>query len=792
MSITGPMVLPPDLLIVPAHEVAEAVRLRCACEDGDFVVTRPRSRTQSRVVNPETAALLDLFRAPRTIVEAVLTLCAAHGADPERTLEQAFATLTPFIRARWLVPADSAEAREIEPTLAPGEVVDGHTVIDCRQLLEDTEVYQVRTPGNEVAALKLMRPGAPASVEGLFAQERRVLAHLDGAPAPRLLASGDVDGQQYLVMSWCAGVAVTQAAAELRQVHGRSGRGRVLALCRALAAAYATLHERGVLHGDVSPRNILVDAAGRVSIVDYGYAHLLRDGHAAAVPRGGVAEFHEPEFAASSRAGGPRLPPSAAGEQYALAALVYWLVTGEPYLRFSGVKQEVLRQIAEDRPLAFAERGVPPWPGLEAVLATALDKDPERRFSSVGAFLSALDVADPLETAITPAAQPGAARDAAREMLARLDADDVAGFALPAGIPRCSVTYGAAGVAYALYAVACMRGDAALLAAADAWAARAVRTVDEPDAFVTDQLDLDEHRVTAASVYYGRAGVHLVQALVAYALGDEVTLTGALRSYLAACRSPCEWHDLTLGRAGILTGCALLLDAMAPTIVHAPADHPVHQVVDLGLSTLHAMSPAGEAFDELTSLGVAHGRAGECYAALLWTELRGEPAPAWVPTTLGRLGEQAEQHGRGIRWPARARVEGGVERASYMESWCHGTPGYVALWTAAFRVMGEERFLKLAEQAAWTAWEAPESLGTLCCGDAGRAYALLTMFRHTGDREWAERAAVLAERAMEVCLRDPRPLSYSLFKGTLGAAVLMEDLARPERAAFPLFDRERR
>ncbi len=791
MSITGPMVLPADLLIIPASDVGEAIRLRCDCQEGDFVVTRPRSRTQSRVVNGETATLLELFRQPKTIVEAVLTLCLARVTDPERTLEQAFATLGPFIQARWLVPADSEEAQQIASTLASGDVVDGYTIGDCRQLLEDTEVYYVHSKDNVPAALKLIRFGAPASVDALFTQEARVLSQVDGVPAPRLLSTGILDGQRFLVLTWCAGVTVTQAAREVRQVHGTGGPGHLLALCRAIVSAYVTLHEKGVIHGDVYPRNILVDAMGQVSIVDYGYAHLINDNHKAAVPRGGVAEFHEPEFAAASLEGRPRPLPSVAGEQYALAALLYSLVTGESYLRFSAVKQEVLRQIVEDRPLAFAEHGLPAWPSLETVLAKALDKNPQQRFFSVRELLLALQAVDAPEIKVTSSTRRSAAREACKDLIARLDAEATPAFRLPAGLPQSSITYGAAGVAYALYALACMRGEAALLAAADAWAVHAVRMADQPGAFVTDQLDLDEHRVGPSSVYYGRAGVHMVQALIAHAMGDEVTFTRALRGYLAACREPCEWRDLTLGRAGVLLGCALLLDAIGPALSRATADHPVRQLVDMGQSTLDAICAAAnhESFNGMKSLGMAHGWAGLCYAALLWSEVRGSVPPAPVRTTLERLLTLAQSHGRGVRWPTDIPGDQGPHRATYMESWCHGTPGYVPLWTAAYRSFGDTRYLQIAEHAAWTTWEAPESLGSLCCGDAGRAYALLNLFRHTGDREWALRAAALAERAVEVCTREPRPLSYSLFKGTLGAAVLMEELHQPDRAAFPLFER---
>jgi serine/threonine-protein kinase len=126
-----------------------------------------------------------------------------------------------------------------------------------------------------------------------------------------------------------------------------------------------------------------------------------------------------------------------------------------------------------------------------------------------------------------------------------------------------------------------------------------------------------------------------------------------------------------------------------------------------------------------------------------------------------------------------------------MESWCHGAPGYVFLWTIAFRVLGESRYLELAERAATTTWDAPDAIGSLCCGDAGRAYALLAHANHGGGACWIDRAVDLAERADRACAADPRA-AHALFKGGLGVALLERDLVDPERAAFPLLERDRR
>ena len=123
-------------------------------------------------------------------------------------------------------------------------------------------------------------------------------------------------------------------------------------------------------------------------------------------------------------------------------------------------------------------------------------------------------------------------------------------------------------------------------------------------------------------------------------------------------------------------------------------------------------------------------------------------------------------------------------------SWCNGAAGQVHLWTLAHRRWNRCGFDDLADRAAWTAYEwAPDATGDLCCGLAGRAYALLCRYKETGERLWLARARALADRAavrppMEVHRRD------SLYHGEVGIAVLAAELQCPEFASMPVFESE--
>jgi serine/threonine-protein kinase len=120
MAITAPLVLPADVIVVPVQELHPQVRDQFECEDGDFAITRPRARTPSRIVDAQAAELLQEFRTPRTIVEAVIRFSQARQTDPEQTLVDAYPLLQGLVRAEMLVPADSKRAGEIVATLEVG------------------------------------------------------------------------------------------------------------------------------------------------------------------------------------------------------------------------------------------------------------------------------------------------------------------------------------------------------------------------------------------------------------------------------------------------------------------------------------------------------------------------------------------------------------------------------------------------------------------------------------------------------------------------------------------------
>ncbi|HYL06308.1 MAG TPA: lanthionine synthetase LanC family protein, partial [Thermoanaerobaculia bacterium] len=368
-------------------------------------------------------------------------------------------------------------------------------------------------------------------------------------------------------------------------------------------------------------------------------------------------------------------------------------------------------------------------------------------------------------------------------------------------------------------------------------------------AFYNPSLDLTAETVGRASLFHTAPGLRCAEALIAKALDDRGGTERAAAGFVAAARLPCPNPDLALGRSGLLLGCSLLLDAVGDVQgggaagVPAPelagtGDHPVSAVSAVSAASAASPGPDLAALGdelmaglwreidglppiaecaELPNLGMAHGWAGYLYATLRWCRAAGRPVPADVGARLEQLAGSAESWGRGARWRwhgqpvAEEHRRGAPAGARWMAGWCNGSAGMVHLWTLAARMTDSIepggaargapgasaahgnacRWERLALAAGWHAWEDADEVPSLCCGLAGRAYALLALHRQGAGEEWLVRARQLADRAAAAARRaQDEPSPHSLYRGPLGIAVLAADLERPEAAAMPLFGAE--
>jgi hypothetical protein len=787
VSATAPFVLPADVTITPAAELSPLLRKQLGATASEFAIGRPHARAVSRLLDRGGAQLLSVFRTPRTIAEAVAAYCDARGGDPREVATRAFPLIVECVEAELLVPGDSELANPIAPSLQPGARIGRARIVRCVRLSTDTEVFELREAAGARHCLKITR--APYAAAAQLSHEATVLRHLGGSVAPKLVREGVTGGRPFFTSEWRDGESPQAVAIRYRYGPELQGRRKLLSLALQISDTYAALHTRGVLHGDVHAGNILVDSRGKVVLLDFGAARRAsRSVGIGAQSRTGVAFLREPEWADAVRAKRPLPPPTLAGEQYAVAALLFHVLTGHHYCEFSLDDATMLEQIANEPVQSFADCGLRPWPELERLLAKALSKDPGRRFGSMRHFANALRAVRIPGAGAAPLVLGEGITRFAKRVIKQLGTDK----ALSGDEPRdrtASVNSGASGIAYAVYCIACARSDPALLALADLWNAKAMGALHERDAFNNDGAGLTESAVGRSSVFHSAVGAHLVSVAIAHGFGDAAARAAAVREFVLAARGGGAPLDVAFGKSGLLIACAMIL-GMSESRDQAAVASLGGRAYRALAKKLGSLSPIPEN-RRLVNLGVAHGWAGMLYATILWCSVTHTAPPVWVSRRLGELAAQGERVGRGMRWPWRDRS--GVSAVA-MPGWCNGSAGLVHLWTLAHASFGDTTYLELAERAGWNTWEDRGRAWDLCCGSAGRAYALLNLHRHTGRRVWLERAHRLAAQAVSDAQRsrgDHRVMyPSSLMRGVSGVAVLVEELARAEDARMPMFELE--
>jgi len=227
-------------------------------------------------------------------------------------------------------------------------------------------------------AVKVITPelAAEPSFRERFREEMRLAASLEHPHVCPVYHAGDLGGELFVVMRFVKG----------EDLGARIGREALApavaaALVTQLASALDHAHARGLSHRDVKPENVLLDEAGNAYLTDFGLAV-----DSGPVDDEGVVAGTLAYFAPERCTGGAAGPGS---DQYALACLAYALLTGvPPFVREHDAA--LLYAHLREHPPSLAERGLS---RLDSVLRRALEKDPDGRYPSCGAFAEELALA---------------------------------------------------------------------------------------------------------------------------------------------------------------------------------------------------------------------------------------------------------------------------------------------------------------------------------------------------------------------------------------------------------------
>ncbi|MCH2107852.1 MAG: serine/threonine protein kinase [Polyangiaceae bacterium] len=229
-----------------------------------------------------------------------------------------------------------------------------------------------------------------------FSREAEIISQLNH---PHIVQVHDFNtteqGQPYLVMELLRGNSLEEALAKHRPL----GIGPALRIAIQIASALAAAHHSGIVHRDLKPANIfLVDAGDQlfVKLLDFGISKKTGGAAPGAAPRRKLTgEFDilgTPDYMPPEQAAGKTAQVDARGDQYALAMILYELLTGRVPFEANDVMQLLQKVIREIPPApSTLRREIPP--SVDEAIAKALSKDPEERFMTIVEFAEVLEEA---------------------------------------------------------------------------------------------------------------------------------------------------------------------------------------------------------------------------------------------------------------------------------------------------------------------------------------------------------------------------------------------------------------
>ena len=236
---------------------------------------------------------------------------------------------------------------------------------------------------NRIAAVKMILSGRFSSPDALqrFHVEAEAAARLDHPGIVPIFEIGEQDGRAFFAMKYVEGGSLAERIDQFR-----ADPKRAMKMLSQVARAVNHAHQRGILHRDLKPANILIDDDNNPLVTDLGLAKNTADDsnltYAGAIL--GSPSYMPPEQAEGQQA------VTTAADVYAIGAIMYELLTGQPPHKGDSPMATVMKVITET-PVPPRQRDAKIDPELELICLKCLERDPEARYSSAASLATDLE-----------------------------------------------------------------------------------------------------------------------------------------------------------------------------------------------------------------------------------------------------------------------------------------------------------------------------------------------------------------------------------------------------------------
>jgi tRNA A-37 threonylcarbamoyl transferase component Bud32 len=228
---------------------------------------------------------------------------------------------------------------------------------------------------NRIVAVKMLLDGSFATEEGVhrFYAEAEAAAGLQHPNIVSIHEVGTHEGHHYFSMDYVEGRNLAEVAEGKPLPLDHAG-----ACIRTVADAIHYAHQRGIIHRDLKPSNILLDSEGRPHVTDFGLSKRL-DSASELTLSGQV--LGAPSYMSPEQAAGKGKEAGVATDVYAVGAILYYLITGQPPFQGASLA-ETLAHVQNDEPEAPHQLNREMPLDLEAICLKCLRKNPRERYNS--------------------------------------------------------------------------------------------------------------------------------------------------------------------------------------------------------------------------------------------------------------------------------------------------------------------------------------------------------------------------------------------------------------------------